>query len=421
MEPVPGETSTATKVMYPEIPDPLTAADLHRLFTPLYAERTWASKVARTAASQLVLLVQLKVFQTIGRFRRQEGIPRSVIGHIAERLGVEHGTRLDYPDRTRYRHRAEVIKFLGISPWGDAARLLVQSTMMRIAAARTDPADLINGAIDALIVGRFELPALDTLMRLAATAHSSVNAAQWDEVYGRLSETQRSALESMLIVEENTQNSSFADLCRAPGRASRKNLRLLIERYAWLQQLPDPTAALHGVVDAKVLQWANEARRLKAPELREYIAARRQTLLLAVIRQARGQVLDDLTRMLLRLVRKIEWKSEQRLERWYADRRDETESLIRVFYDSLVVYGTEDKPADKVIRLDSLFTTRGGRDQLEQACAEHLASREAELAPLRSLGFEPLRSALLRLAGILPLQATATTRDLLSFVSAAVG
>jgi hypothetical protein len=50
---------------------------------------------------------------------------------------------------------------------------------------------------------------------------------------------------------------------------------------------PDPTAALNAVADAKVLQWADEARRLKAPELREYIAPRRQTLLLAVIRHAR--------------------------------------------------------------------------------------------------------------------------------------
>jgi hypothetical protein len=59
----------------------------------------------------------------------------------------------------------------------------------------------------------------------------------------------------------------------------------------------------------KVLQWANEARRLNALELREYVTPRRQTLLLAMIRHARGQVLDDLTQMLLRLVRKVEWKA----------------------------------------------------------------------------------------------------------------
>jgi hypothetical protein len=52
---------------------------------------------------------------------------------------------------------------------------------------------------------------------------------------------------------------------------------------------------LQPIADAKILQWANEARRLKVPELREYIAPRREALLLALLRQARGQVLDDLT------------------------------------------------------------------------------------------------------------------------------
>jgi hypothetical protein len=65
--------------------------------------------------------------------------------------------------------------------------------------------------------------------------------------------------------------------------------------------------------------------RLNALELREYVTPRRQTLLLALIRHARGQVLDDLTQMLLRLVRKVEWKSQQRLEQWYADRYTETD------------------------------------------------------------------------------------------------
>jgi hypothetical protein len=30
--------------MYPDLPKPLTAADLHRLFTPKYAERQWAPR-----------------------------------------------------------------------------------------------------------------------------------------------------------------------------------------------------------------------------------------------------------------------------------------------------------------------------------------------------------------------------------------
>jgi len=134
--------------------------------------------------------------------------------------------------------------------------------------------------VDALVRHRFELPALIALGRLAGTVHSAVNEAQWGEVCARLTAKQGDALEALLKVDSQMQESLFAQLCRAPGRASRKNLKALIERHQWLQELPNPTAALQTIADSKVLQWANEARRLKAPELRRYVKPRRLALLL---------------------------------------------------------------------------------------------------------------------------------------------
>mgnify|MGYP007125361010 CR=1 FL=1 len=92
--------------------------------------------------------------------------------------------------------------------------------MRKTAQARTDPADIINSAIDALIRHGFELPALDTLRRLAGTAHSKVNAAQWSEVCDCLPFEHRVALEALLVVDPKTQKSPFVNLCAAPGRAS---------------------------------------------------------------------------------------------------------------------------------------------------------------------------------------------------------
>jgi hypothetical protein len=71
---------------------------------------------------------------------------------------------------------------------------------------------------------------------------------------------------------------------------------------------------------------------------------------LAVIRQARGQVLDDLTPMLLKLARKIEWKSEQQFDEWYARRRNQIDTLIRTFHHALLIHGTDDAPGKKIGR-----------------------------------------------------------------------
>jgi hypothetical protein len=117
-----GAAQRTARVIYPEMPDPLTPDDLHRLFSPSYDEREWAPSVARTPASQVALLVQLKIFQTIGRFRRATDIPTIVFEHVVRRLGVEFGAAFVHPDRTLYRHRPAVLKRLGVTSWGAAAR-----------------------------------------------------------------------------------------------------------------------------------------------------------------------------------------------------------------------------------------------------------------------------------------------------------
>jgi hypothetical protein len=58
-----GEAHGAARLMYPDLPEPLTPADLYRLFTPNYAKRQWAPTVARTPSWQAALVVQLKMFQ----------------------------------------------------------------------------------------------------------------------------------------------------------------------------------------------------------------------------------------------------------------------------------------------------------------------------------------------------------------------
>ena len=349
-------TPSTARVIYPELPDPLTPSDLQQLFSPSFDERQWAPTVVRTAASQVALLVQLKIFQTIGRFRFPTEIPLAAVEHVARRMGVEFEFSQIFPERTRYRHRQAILKRLGVVSWGTEALALAEATMIKVARARTDPADIINSAIDALIRHGFELPVLATLRRLAGTAHSNVNATQWNEVCGCISSAQSAVLETLLVVDPKTQKSPFANLCATPGRASRKNLNGLIDRYQWLKGLPNPATALQSIADAKILQWANEARRLNALELREYITPRRHSLLMAVILDARGQVLDELTQMLLRLTRKVEWKSEQRLAVWYQNRRNKTDSLIRAFHDSLIVHGLEDDPVKKVARVESALS-----------------------------------------------------------------
>jgi hypothetical protein len=121
--------------------------------------------------------LQLKTFQAVGRFLPVEDIPAAAIEHVARRLGVQCEARLVYARNTLYRHQAAVLKRLGVTSWDAEAREFAEFTMTKIAEARTDPADLINAAVDALVRHRFELPALIALRRLAGTVHSGQRGA----------------------------------------------------------------------------------------------------------------------------------------------------------------------------------------------------------------------------------------------------
>jgi hypothetical protein len=75
-----------SRILYPTLPTSFTPADLNRLFGPSHHDRRWAPTVARTPASQVVMLVQLGIFRTLGRFLPIEEIPICVIDYLALEL-----------------------------------------------------------------------------------------------------------------------------------------------------------------------------------------------------------------------------------------------------------------------------------------------------------------------------------------------
>lgn len=149
MNPESSATPGASRLLYPHLPNLPTTAELHRLFSPSYDERAWASTVARTPISQAALLVHLKIFQSVGRLLRVKNIPSFVTEHVAHRLGVD-------------------------------------CNPLRVYAESIAPA-------------------------LAATVHGAINTAQWHRTSTQVSERQRSALDALLVVDFNTQHSPFAD------------------------------------------------------------------------------------------------------------------------------------------------------------------------------------------------------------------
>jgi TnpA family transposase len=399
------EAQRDSRIVYPKLPELLTEDDLTRLFTLTGEERHWALTVTRRGPSTIALLTHLKVFQTIGRFVVISELPSAGISCVAKQLYLPDTTALTNDRRTLYRHHRAIRDYLKVTPWGAKARAVAAAAIAQTAEGRIDPADLINAAIDALIRERCELPLLWTLRRLAGTAHRLVNATQWQQVYERLSAADIEGLDVLLASNEKTQESPFAVMCRGAGKPTRDNLKELIAHYQWLETLVNPIPLLAPIAEAKIAQWANEAARLKARELREYVPSRRYTLLLAALRAARGRVLDDLAVMLVKFSGKIVWRSEQYAEESQGNHREQTDELIATLGEILTIFGGAGRPKEKLAQVEATVSAHGGCAVLLEACAAHTQRAREKWQPFAHQAFSYYRSDLLQLGRTLPLKA----------------
>jgi TnpA family transposase len=399
------ESRGGSRIVYPKLFATLTEADLASQFRLAPEERAWAGTVARRGPSMVVLLTQLKVFQSIGHFLPLTQIPATALSYIAKQLSLGAPADVSIDPRTTYRQNSAIRTYLGVTPWGASARAVASKAVAVAAETRLDPADLVNAAIDALIRERCELPSLSTLLRLAGNAHRRINSSQWQQVHERLTALDVQRLDDLLTPSADSQDSPFAVMCRGAGKATRDNLKALIAHYEWLRSLPDPAPMLTSISEAKIGQWANEAQRLKARELREYVAPRRYALVLAALRDARGRVLDDMTAMLLKFSKKVVWISQQRLAESHVEESTETGTLIAVLAEMLGFLAQDVPPAAKIEQLEATIIAHGGLSALQEACKERTEHEPNHWQPFADEAFWPYRRQLLALARTLPLKA----------------
>jgi Domain of unknown function (DUF4158) len=85
-------------------------------------------------------------------------------------------------EKTLYRYRQVIRTYLDIKPYEDGGRNVVETAVQHAASTMSDPADLINVAVEQLIQQRFELPAFSTLDRLVMHVRHRVH----QDLYARI-------------------------------------------------------------------------------------------------------------------------------------------------------------------------------------------------------------------------------------------
>jgi hypothetical protein len=174
---------------YPRLKSMLTARDLNAAFTPTPEELLLARRTTKGAAAQLGFLLQLKLYQRLGRAMPLAEAPRAIIDHVAKVAGVAAATLVpESYDRsgTQQRHLAAIREYLRVQPYGPAARHAMIHALAEAATTKHELEDLINVAIEQLVRQRLELPAFDTLNRAARRVRATFIRALYKRVFDAL-------------------------------------------------------------------------------------------------------------------------------------------------------------------------------------------------------------------------------------------
>lgn len=254
------------RTAYPRSGERLTRQELEHRYSLSEADLVFVSSKARGASGRLTLAVLLKARQDLGFFPAPDDLHGETLAHLASQLGLAAPLACvveDAGDKTLYRYRMAVRTFLDIVAYDERGEVLLTAAITEAASTMSDPADLINLAIEVLGKASIDLPAFSTLDRLANHLRTKVHTTIYDRTAARLDEDAASLLDGLLVVAPGAVTTSFNRLKHTPGPARPETIKLWTERLGWLTGMLDPDPLLQDITHTKRRQFAAEARSME--------------------------------------------------------------------------------------------------------------------------------------------------------------
>jgi len=205
------------RTAYPRLGSRLTREELNARYDLTETDLAFVRATARGDTGRLVLATLLKTRQDLGCFLAPDELPPGIVVHLTAQLG--QAASQAWPDEVRrtkslYRYQAAVRAHLSVAPYGDAGESLITSTVLEAAETMSDPADLINRAIEILQTAAIDLPAFSTLDRLVNRLRAEVQGRIYNRVMARLTADHTAALDALLIKPSGGSTTAFnPELC----------------------------------------------------------------------------------------------------------------------------------------------------------------------------------------------------------------
>jgi TnpA family transposase len=334
----------------------------------------------------------------LGRIIRLADVPVAVVARVAASAELTGAVaEIAGYDDTSYRARlsALVRGYTGVTGYNREAAGIAARACVEAARTRDDLADIINAGIEELLRQRCELPAFDTLLRLARNARALVNRGYHRRIAASLPPEAREHLAALLVVPEGAIRSGWDQAKADPPRPSPQRMREHLAHLAWLRGQAVAEAAFAGVPDRKLRQFAAEARSLGAADLSRMVESKRLALMAALLHGQVAQALDDAAEMFVRLMTRMHNKAKEALDDRRNQRAAETDALVALLRET--VLACQDQAAER----DARLTTVEGlllpdADAILAKCEAHAAFAGNNYLPLLARFYSGQRAAFLR-------------------------
>jgi len=410
--PSPHETA------YPKLKTSFTQPELERFFVPTEREIDLAFGCVSGRAPRLCFLVLLKTFQRLGYFVMIKDVPEQLIRHIARCLKSQKIPDISDFDLSgsRKRYLSLIREYLQVKPFDEAGQKALLEACKEAALTKEDPADIVNVGIEELLRLRFELPGFTTILRTARYARTQVNRHFQRRIFEELGDKGRRLIDNLLKVTAAKSKSDWENLKRDPGKPTVNNLRELLTQMDWVRTWYIDLRSLKELPDAKLRNFAAEAKSLDAPRMRELEPHKRYALATALIKLQVARRRDDLGDILVKRMQNIHNKGRLALQEYRAKHQSETDYLINKLHNVLVALRDAEGPK----RLETVETAAGA-DTLRsiERCEEHAAFADDNYSPFLWQFHKGQRAVLFRLLENIELASTSTdkgTEALVQFI-----
>lgn len=395
---------------YPRLNGDPTAHELREAFTPIPDELGFARQLTDQPFRRFAVLLQLKLYQRLGRQLPLANVPERIVRHVADCVGYRRSLRmsdLDDYDRSRSRSKdgAAIRDFLSLRRLGEPGKRVLNGVARNAARTRHYLADIINAMLEELVRHAYELPAFATLDKMAAAAREHVHETYYSQINDGLSASSRTTIASLLTIAPGMTTSGWQALKREPRKPGNKEVRSYLAHVHQLRRLAESLPQLDIPV-AKLRYFRDLARSKDAAELVDYHPAKRNALAVVFIRAQYNQTLDDAAELFIRLLQKLENVAQKNLMAYKTEHMKRTDTLVAQLKEIIQAYQLE---GSDHLRLEAIEQSME-RDpaSIVADCNEHLAYAGEHFIPFLEKPYGAQRALLLNCLEIMQLQSASS-------------